>query len=463
MNGIAWSSLGSFTATSGVMEIDLSDDANGTVVAGGVRIVAVHVTEPPVLQPTTDQTTTAGDDLSIQLGATDPDASSGDLSYSLLNQTPPGLSINSSTGLITWDTTNIPAGTYGITAQVSDSGSPALADVKEFSITVNNTAAPSGSGEDTVIVYSSSDANEGGSDGDIRLLRTGDQTGTLTVQFQIDETVSNAAQYGSALEYVGPDINTTVDGILYGTATFAAGENTTDITLDASADTDNADNPTINFELLPHDFTIPGDAGPDTGIITTDYNVGSPSTATPVIRDSLALKNASEFVGLQVLAADHNAIIRASDINDKVPAGATVTYKITDGNEEGVFTLTPSGTLMLAENAVEADSDTYVLTVEGIGTFADGSQTNKSDCEETITIGPSIGMYGDTIAVRGTNDVIDLTFIRFGDNDSASLPVKFTVAWGSTQVTDFSNTEGNLAELSCGPDHDSGQTIRACR
>ena len=49
VGGIAWSSLGSFTATSGVMEIDLSDSANGTVVAGGIRIVAVHQTEPPVL------------------------------------------------------------------------------------------------------------------------------------------------------------------------------------------------------------------------------------------------------------------------------------------------------------------------------------------------------------------------------------------------------------------------------
>ena len=78
--------------------------------------------------------------------------------------------------------------------------------MKQFSITVNNTATPSGSGEDTVIVYSSSDANEGGTPGNIRLLRTGDQTGALEVQFQIDETVTNAAQYGSGLEYVGPDI-----------------------------------------------------------------------------------------------------------------------------------------------------------------------------------------------------------------------------------------------------------------
>ncbi|HEX3997064.1 MAG TPA: hypothetical protein VHX65_00770 [Pirellulales bacterium] len=74
VGGISWSSLGNFTTMSGATEIDLSDNANGTVVAGGIRIVAVHVTEPPVFEPVTDQTTTAEDDASIRLGATDPDA-----------------------------------------------------------------------------------------------------------------------------------------------------------------------------------------------------------------------------------------------------------------------------------------------------------------------------------------------------------------------------------------------------
>jgi hypothetical protein len=258
VGGIAWSSLGSFTATSSVMEIDLSDDANGTVVAGGVRVVAVHVKEPPVLAPIDDQTTTAGDTLSIQLSATDPDVSSG-LSYSLLNDTPPGMTFNSSSGMISWDTTGVFAGTYTMTAQVSDGGSPALTDTEQFSIAVSNPTTPaSGSGEDQVSVYSTADANEGGSPGDIRLVRTGDLTTSLTVQYQIDESESTAAQYGSSLEYIGPEVGSPIDGILYGYASFAGGANITDIPINASADTDNADNPTVNFELLPYNFTPPG-------------------------------------------------------------------------------------------------------------------------------------------------------------------------------------------------------------
>ncbi|HEX3997061.1 MAG TPA: C2 family cysteine protease [Pirellulales bacterium] len=291
------------------------------------------------------------------------------------------------------------------------------------------------------------DANEGGTPGDIRLLRTGDQTGALMLQFQIDETVSNAAQYGSGLEYIGPDINASVDGILYGEATFVAGDNT----IDASAGTDNAQNPTVNFELLPESFAIPGAALPDVGIISTTYNVGTPSTATPVIRDSLALKNASATIGNEELAADHNTIIPAEAILAKAPPGVTIAYTITGGNSAGMFVLTSNGTLELTKDASQATSPTvYAIQIQAIGTFADGTHTNTSTCEEDVTIGPEIGVYGSTIAVRGTSDAIDLTFDRFTTNDDLPLTVNFTINWGNLSASDLYGDEVSYNALTSG-------------
>ena len=163
VGGIAWSSLGSYTATSGVIEVDLSDDANGTVVGGGVRIVAVHKTSAPVLQPIDDQALTAGDSLSVTAAASDPDVSSG-LIYSITSGAPAGLGIDSSTGAITWatDSDTVP-GEYRVTVQVSDGGSPALTDSKQFAVTVDNEDwATSGGGDEPVVtVLTSSDAQEG--------------------------------------------------------------------------------------------------------------------------------------------------------------------------------------------------------------------------------------------------------------------------------------------------------------
>jgi hypothetical protein len=189
----------------------------------------------------------------------------------------------------------------------------------------------------------------------------------------------------------------------------------------------------VNFELLPYNFVPPGDASPDYITINDSgaYTIGVAGTATPVIRDSLALKNGTAYVGLDQVASDHTVIDTVQD--SKKPAGATITYRITGGNDEGMFILTSGGNFLLApgKNAAMATGTKYSLQIQGVGTFDDGTQTNVSTATETITIGPSIGVYGDTMAQRGTDDTIDLTFIRFATNMSASLAVNFTVHWSS--------------------------------
>jgi len=94
-----------------------------------------------------------------------------------------------------------------------------------------------------------------------------------------------------------------------------------------------------------------------------------------------------------------------------------------------MFTMTSGGALLLAANAATATQSTYTLSVQGIGTLPDGSTTNKSTATVTVTIDPSVGVYGSNIAVQSTAEPIDLTFVRFGGNLSAITAVNFTVQW----------------------------------
>ncbi len=129
-------------------------------------------------------------------------------------------------------------------------------------------------------------------------------------------------------------------------------------------------------------------------------------------------------MGEQEVASDHHVL---ATMTATKPADATVSYSITAGNDEGVFELTRAGKLMLNENAVDALETTYHLTVEGIGTLKDGSATNKSDATITVNIIPTVGVFGDTTAVRGTTDMISLTFERYGGDLSKSLTVDYYV------------------------------------
>lgn len=93
---------------------------------------------PPVLATIAGRVINEGSLLSIALSASDPDAPPQSLVYSLDPGFPTGLSINATNGLINWIPSEAQGpGVYPVTVRVTDNGSPALSDVKTFSITVN--------------------------------------------------------------------------------------------------------------------------------------------------------------------------------------------------------------------------------------------------------------------------------------------------------------------------------------
>src|SRR5262245_35945490 len=107
-------------------------------------VTVSEVNSAPVLGVIANQTVNEGSLLTVTVSATDNDAPTNTLSFSLVSP-PAGASINASSGLFSWtpNKTQVP-GSSTITVQVTDSGSPTLSDTKRFTVTVNEVnSAPS--------------------------------------------------------------------------------------------------------------------------------------------------------------------------------------------------------------------------------------------------------------------------------------------------------------------------------
>jgi hypothetical protein len=100
------------------------------------------INHAPVLTPIPDQEVHAGQTLFVTNKATDMEALSQQLAFSLLNQ-PAGASIGASSGIFSWrpgagqaDSTNL------VTVRVADNGAPSLMATQHFYATVGKLALP---------------------------------------------------------------------------------------------------------------------------------------------------------------------------------------------------------------------------------------------------------------------------------------------------------------------------------
>ncbi|MBX3732514.1 MAG: hypothetical protein KF791_07965, partial [Verrucomicrobiae bacterium] len=95
-----------------------------------------EVNQAPVLAAVADREVNALSPLTVQLEASDGDVPAQTLMYGLVSG-PEGLTV-SAEGLVSWTATLAQApGTYGVSVQVSDNGTPPLSDTKSFNITVS--------------------------------------------------------------------------------------------------------------------------------------------------------------------------------------------------------------------------------------------------------------------------------------------------------------------------------------
>ena len=189
---------GTITATTG-SEYSVTVTASGPTGSSAATFVwRIRSNAGPLLTNPGDQANADGDDVSLQLSASDPDGDS--LTYEV-SGLPPELAVNPSTGAISGKLPFSVGGSYDVTASVSDG---TASDSVTFRWVVTNTngaptATPSSAGtnEDTPVTLSLAGTDP---DGDHLTFHLVDEPAHGTVSLS-----GNAATYTPAANYHGPD------------------------------------------------------------------------------------------------------------------------------------------------------------------------------------------------------------------------------------------------------------------
>jgi hypothetical protein len=99
-------------------------------------MVTVHeVNHPPAIDEPADASAQLGRLMTVTVTATDPDIPANTLTFSL-DQAPSGMTIDGSTGVISWTPLQEHVGSHSITVRVTDDGSPPLSDTAVFRVMV---------------------------------------------------------------------------------------------------------------------------------------------------------------------------------------------------------------------------------------------------------------------------------------------------------------------------------------
>src|SRR5207247_1016533 len=101
-------------------------------------VVVNEVNSAPVLATIANQTVNEGSPLTLTITATDGDVPANTLTYSLEAGAPAGMTINASSGVLSWTPSEAQGpGTYTIPVRVTDNGVPSLSDTKSFTVEAN--------------------------------------------------------------------------------------------------------------------------------------------------------------------------------------------------------------------------------------------------------------------------------------------------------------------------------------
>jgi hypothetical protein len=110
--------------------------------ANSSQVSATPTNHPPVLEAISNQTILAGRTLVVTNSAGDTDAPPQLLTYSL-SAAPPGVSINTNSGVVTWRPAIAQSpGTQSVVVVVSDMGVPVMSATQSFWVTVNAPGPP---------------------------------------------------------------------------------------------------------------------------------------------------------------------------------------------------------------------------------------------------------------------------------------------------------------------------------
>ena len=144
---------------------------NGSPSSNDFETFTVTVNEAnmaPVIAAIANQTITEGGTLNVTASATDSDVPANSITYSVAG--PQGISINPSTGAITWTSDEDDGGqTYQVTVTATDNGTPVLRSTRSFTVTINEVnSSPTltvGTSSDSTIIAQFDELDDESTDG----------------------------------------------------------------------------------------------------------------------------------------------------------------------------------------------------------------------------------------------------------------------------------------------------------
>ena len=415
---LAAGSAGSYTVTTIVSDGAVTDSKTFTW-------TVTSANQPPVLTQPANQTNAENATVSLQLVASDPDATP--LTYSATGL-PAALTVNAATGLISGTLSYASAGSYTVTATVSDG---ALTDSRTFTWTVTNVNRP------PVLTQPANQTSAEGAGVSLHLVASDPDGAALTYSATglpaaltvnaATGLISGALSYTSAGSYTVTA--TASDGSLSDSRTFTwtVTSGNRPPVLTQPANQTNAENATVSLQLVASD--------PD-GTPLTYSATGLPAAltvnpATGLISGTLSYASAGSYT------------VTATVSDGAVTDSRTFTWTVTNVNRPPVFTQPANQTS--AEGAsvslqlVASDPDGTALTYSTTGLPA------------ALTVNPTTGLIAGTLAAASAGSYT-VTATASDGSLSDSRTFVWTVTNGNrpptlTQPPDQTSAEGESASL----------------
>jgi hypothetical protein len=407
----------------------------------------------PTLTQPANQTSAENATVLLQLAASDPDGTA--LTYSATGL-PPVLGLNTATGAITGTLTFTSAGTYPVTATVSDG---ALTNSKNFTWTVTNVnraptltqpANQTSAGNATVSLQLAASDPDGtaltysatGLPPSLTVnATTGVIAGTLSstgATYTVAATVSDGSLANSKT-FTWTVSNVNRAPILTQPANQTSAENAT-ISLQLVASDPDGTAPTYSATGLPASLSVNATTGLITGILS--FTSAGTHTVTATASDG-SLTNNKTFTW--TVSNVNRAPTLTQPANQSSAENAVISLPLAASDPDGTA-LTYSATSLPASLSVNATtgviSGTLTSTSAGtysvVATASDGSLTNSKTFTWNVTdvaqtpnitgLSPATGPIGTSVTISGSNFGATMSSVTF--NGTPAMPT----TWAATSI-----------------------------
>ncbi|EEF62143.1 putative Ig domain-containing protein [Pedosphaera parvula] len=261
-----------------------------------ITVTVKEVNTAPTLAVISDQTINEGSTLSLTASGSDSDVPANTLTYSLDPGAPTGMTINSSSGAITWTPTEAQGpNVYPITVRVTDNGSPSLFATQNFNVTVNevNTAPvlSLGTSGTMVTLIDDFETEDPGADSGTVMFRVANYSGSTSAF--VDPAVTPMTEVST--NYPDFDVNTSLQTLhvqwAFKTGTTNPWVRLTTYTTSGYTNTYSDPNPTIDFSQRVR-FKVWTDKDLRVGLGVRETGTGVP------VGDNGGITGALEWVGV---------------------------------------------------------------------------------------------------------------------------------------------------------------------